>query len=109
MDDLFDTGPKEDPRKMHCHSIKAYHEEHPKLSKRAAEILKFLKDIQHGMTDRQVKDAMYGQNADMNRVRPRITELIEVGLLVQVNQAKDQLTGKTVRVVEVNRAVQRSN
>lgn len=101
MSDLFDYVP-EDPRKIHCHSIKAYHEEHPKLSKRAAEIMAWFKNHPGTFrthTDREVKDALFGCAADMNRVRPRITELIEIGMLRQTGQAKDHLTGKTVRVV----------
>jgi predicted HTH transcriptional regulator len=100
--DLFNDPPawmRIDPKKdVHINSIKAYHEEHPKLSKRAAEILKVIRPGEQ-WTDRQLKDAMFGANADMNRVRPRITELIDIGMLRQTGQAKDRLTGKTVRVV----------
>lgn len=94
--DLNDDKP--DPRKMHCHSIKAYHEEHPKLSARSYEILALCKDGR-SRTDREIKDSLFGMASDMNTVRPRITELIEARLLRELGQTKDHVTGKTVRVV----------
>jgi hypothetical protein len=35
--------------------------------------------------------------SDMNSVRPRITELVEEGFLVEGPSVKDALTGRTVR------------
>ena len=99
MNDLFDIPPAKDPKRIHCHSIEAYHEERKKLSRRAKDILAFVKTNGSPMTDRHIKDAMFGREADMNRVRPRITELIDMGFLQQYGNTKDALTGKTVRVV----------
>ena len=81
--DLFGntTPPPSDPRKMHCHSIETYHEEHEKLSQRASEILKWFKEMRQDVaTDRMCRDAMF-PHGDMNTVRPRITELIQANLL----------------------------
>jgi hypothetical protein len=36
---------------------------------------------------------------DMNSVRPRITELVDYGAMVEVGDTVDALTGKTVRLV----------
>jgi hypothetical protein len=47
------------------------------------------------LTDREVRD-MCGFS-DMNSVRPRITELVEEGFLVEGPSVKDALTGRTVR------------
>jgi hypothetical protein len=38
-----------------------------------------------------------------NQVRPRITELIEAGKLMEVCSRRDTATGKTVRVVDIRR------
>ena len=54
----------------------------------------------HGpATDRQVRDALLGAAADMNSVRPRITELVEGGLVVECGEQADRETGRMVRVV----------
>lgn len=100
--DLFETEtpPASDPRKMHCHSINAYHEEQAKLSQRASDIIAWIRS-RRGMnyTDREIKNGMFGVESDMNMVRPRITELIEIKMLQEVGETTDTVTGKTVRVV----------
>jgi hypothetical protein len=67
------------------------------LSQRAAEILRFFRAHPRAFTDREV--AMYLRYPDMNCVRPRITELIERGLLREVDSVKCPVTSKTVRRV----------
>lgn len=47
------------------------------------------------LTDREVRDRCGFQ--DMNSVRPRITELVEEGFLVEGPSVKDEVTGRTVR------------
>ena len=49
------------------------------------------------MTDREVKETL--GVSDMNYVRPRITELIKLGHIVEVDDIKCHLTNKTVRRV----------
>lgn len=49
------------------------------------------------MTDREVKEAL--GVSDMNYVRPRITELVKLGYVVEVDDIKCHLTNKTVRRV----------
>jgi len=50
------------------------------------------------MTDREVAEALLFD--DMNAVRPRITELVQAGSLVEVGSKQDTETGRTVRLVE---------
>ena len=104
QDDMFETSPygqlKPRTQRVHENSRKAYHEERPKLSDRCAGILEFLRQPpQSWMTDREIKEAM--GHADMNAVRPRITELIDAGYLMETGKVKCPVTGKTVRVVGV--------
>ena len=84
---------------IHEHSIAAYHEEGEKLSRRAARILDWL-ELHPGKTDREV---MLGLGfSDMNSVRPRVTELVDVGALVEVAAKRCPVTGKTVRIVDLS-------
>jgi hypothetical protein len=46
-------------------------------------------------TDREMME--YLRLPDMNAVRPRITELVAAGLLVECGRAEDHVTGKRVR------------
>ena len=47
------------------------------------------------LTDRQVVDIIGFR--DMNSARPRITELVEEGILKEVDSIEDHLTHRTVR------------
>lgn len=47
------------------------------------------------MTAREVRDKLY-KHADMNAVRPRITELCQAGLLVECAKKYDKVTGRYV-------------
>jgi len=86
---------------IHQHSVQAHAEEQAlgNLSRRAREIVTWVKA--HGpATDREVKDGL--GFADMNSVRPRITEAVDTGELVEVAERRCPVTGKTVRVVSVS-------
>lgn len=57
---------------------------------------------QHGpLTDRQVATILGGEHADCNLARPRITELLAAGALVESGNTTDGRTGKTVRVCAI--------
>lgn len=86
---------------MHDNSLAAYRSEEPRLSKRICAILDWLR--QNGAaTDRQVAYGMgFGEN--LNAVRPRCTELVLLGILVEIGNRKCPTTGKTVRVLDVVR------
>lgn len=89
--------------RMHANSLAAHRAEEAKLSKRAAAILAWVRA--HGPhTDREIAYGMgFGEN--LNAVRPRITELMEApcARLMEVCSRRCPVTGKSVRVVDVNR------
>lgn len=81
---------------MHNNSLKCYAEERPKLGMRAEGILLHVRAY-GPMTDRAICERM-GYN-DLNSVRPRCTELVRSGLLIECGSVKCPVSGKTVRVV----------
>jgi hypothetical protein len=85
--------------RMHDNSISAFRAEEPKLSARAAAVLAWI--TQHGPhTDREIAYGMgFGEN--LNAVRPRITELIELAKLMEVCDVTCPITRKTVRKVDI--------
>lgn len=85
---------------MHEHSVAAYRAEESKLSKRASAVLAWITE-RGPKTDREV---MVGMGfSEPNAVRPRITELIDAGLLMEVASRICAVTGKRVRVVDIRR------
>jgi hypothetical protein len=82
---------------MHDNSLRAYEEEKDALGNRAKEILKYLEGTPRPQSDRDIRTAM--GFTDMNHVRPRLTELIRVGLVFEVGRHRCAVTGKTVRIV----------
>jgi hypothetical protein len=83
---------------IHQNSIKAYRE--LSKSERCQAIFRVYDVHQRPLTDRQVKD--YLGFSEMNAVRPRISEMIQQGVLVEcINKEKDHVTGKTVRLVRI--------
>ncbi len=84
---------------MHINSISTYYEEKKNLNKRAKHIYNYLCSKKNEpLTDRDVqRDLGY---AEPNNVRPRITELIKIGLVEEVGKKKCSLTGKRVRLIE---------
>ena len=88
--------PKE--RALHIHSLLAQDAKADVLSGRKAAIAEWLRAYGPA-TDRQVRDALFGDRADMNMVRPRITELVKIGVCHEVGSVKDEATGLHVRSV----------
>ena len=87
--------------RMHDNSIRAYRGEEARLSARAQAVLEWI--AEHGPhTDREVMRGM--GFSEPNAVRPRITELIEAGKLMEVGGIRCQVTGKTVRRVDIRRS-----
>lgn len=82
---------------IHVNSAEAYHAERVGggLTKRQALILHWLQSHPGAWTDRQIAERL--GFPDMNCVRPRITELIDMGLLSEASHTKCPATGKTVR------------
>ena len=84
-------------RRMHANSVKAYAEGRAVLNERSRAVLSIYRLTRRQMTDRECMCIMHF--TDPNAVRPRITELIDAGLLVECGKTKDAITGKTVRLV----------
>ncbi len=84
---------------IHQNSIAAYHNELPRLSKRAQKIIAWI-ELHPRVTDREVKEGM--GFSDMNCVRPRITEAIDMGALVEVGETVCPYTRKKVRLVDLS-------
>lgn len=83
----------------HVHSAEALAGEvdSGRLGRRAHEVLVCVSRAGRPLTDREVAAAL--GFADMNAVRPRITELLQDGWLREVDEVVDQVTGKLVRRV----------
>ena len=82
---------------MHENSLGTYRQEGLKLSDRARQIYQFMIGQHEALTDRQVQAAM--GFAERGHVQPRISDLVKVGLLVEVDKVNCSVTGKPVRRV----------
>jgi predicted HTH transcriptional regulator len=86
---------------VHANSVDCYHAEKAKLSKRADAVLAWVTE-KGPRTDREIAYGMgFGEN--LNAVRPRITELIDAGLLMEVGDVRCPVTSKRVRRVDIRR------
>jgi len=85
--------------RIHPHSIEAKTGQNGKFGKRERKIYKCLMACGRPMTDREVRDRLFGPLADMNAVRPRITELRDKGWIREVGAKRDAMTRKKVRLV----------
>jgi DNA-binding Lrp family transcriptional regulator len=65
---------------------------------RCEQILEALRELAIA-TDRQIAERL--GLADMNTVRPRITELRDAGRVREVGHQADHVTGRRVRLVEI--------
>jgi len=83
---------------VHRNSVKTYREDQHKIGQRAMMVLHTIKELNRPCTDREVMQML--QFTDMNSVRPRITELIDAGLVTEDGTTTDNVTGKTVRKVK---------
>lgn len=94
--------PRRKPRQApgaghHTNSLTAHRQITPTLTGRRAQVLDFLRH--HGpATDRQI---MRGLGfSDPNAVRPRITELLDMGLITQAGTTTDPTTHMQVRLIK---------
>jgi hypothetical protein len=98
-------APKSQGR-FNSNSLAAYRSILESLPTRQAEVLAAVIHLNRrfgAVTDRQVKD--YMEAGDMNAVRPRITELIDAGKIVDVGNCHCGFTGRSVRMVRVAEGV----
>lgn len=82
-------------KNIHQNSIDAFHSIEDKASRRQV-VLDVFKRKQAPLTDRQVKNLLGFD--DLNQVRPRLTELVKSGDLIEVGVMKCPFTGKKVRL-----------
>lgn len=81
---------------MHINSLLAFDEERSKLNNRCQRILRVIEKCPDS-TDRDIL-AELGQS-DPNYVRPRITELIRRGLVVETGSRKCAISGRKCRTI----------
>lgn len=92
----------EDGRGRHDDSLSAHGDDRLQhaLTGRRAEIVAWLRE--HGpATDREIVTGLYYDGADMNLVRPRVTELLDACAVEEIDRVRDQATGMMVRRVGV--------
>lgn len=85
---------------IHPNSRAAYFEGAGMISRRAQMVLDWVR-ANGRATDRQVMQGL--GFAEPNAVRPRITELVDIGALIEVGSIACPVTHKTVRLVDVPR------
>lgn len=93
--------------RLHEHSLEAYREERPRLSRREQIILDIYRRQPNRLfTDRDIQDILLFQGypaKDMNYCRPRITDLKKDGYLDEVGETVDRATKKKVRLLRLAR------
>lgn len=86
-------------RGHHDNSKEAHTSTETRMSGRRLAIFRHI--ALHGpATDRQLRDALF-PGGDMNMIRPRVSELLDMGALVETGRATCPTTGMTVRVVDL--------
>ena len=95
------TNDKQQIGVVRDNSIKAYREVVTNITPRHQMIIDSLESLEregaNNITDRQIAEAC--GFSDMNSVRPRITELINMGLVVEGVRTTCQATNKHVRTL----------
>lgn len=81
----------------HKNSIKSFKE--LKADGRHAAILDLCRREARPLTDRQIVELL--GFSDMNSCRPRVSELVDFGYLIECGNVRDSVTGKTVRQVKL--------
>ena len=85
-------------RGHHINSLEAHEAGREQAGARRLAIVEWVR--LHGpATDRQIRDGLFGERADMNMVRPRVSEAIDAGEIEEYGRAIDALTGRRVRRV----------
>lgn len=92
---------------VHPNSAEAYYKELDEFGVRCRSVYDWVSRRPAPVTDRQVRDGLFGTTADMNAVRPRINELIKSKWLIEVGSTKDKTTNRTVRLVRARTPEQR--
>lgn len=91
---------KGDGRGKHANSLDANEALALTRGQRYQDILAYLRD-NGPATARQILAGLYPNRGDMNLVRPRLTELLDAGLICTTGDVRDATTGRMVMVVAV--------
>ena len=86
---------------MHYNSLMSYYGGESEFTKRALLIIQWMCNHPGDHTIREVKDGL--GFSDMNSVRPRVTELVKKGVIVESGDVRCELTGKRVVKIALRR------
>ena len=95
-----DAAEARDGRGRHANSLAAHDALETALNARRAEIVAWV-SLNGPCTVRQIVEGLFGAGADMNLVRPRVTELLNDDRLVEDGSVKDHVSGRPVMLVDV--------
>lgn len=85
---------------MDANSMETHQQNKAKFGHRCTAIVKAFSAIGEPATDRQIMAAL--GSSDSNFVRPRITELVEIGVLVKAEDIRCPITGRKVRACKLS-------
>jgi hypothetical protein len=91
---------RRDGRGRHEHSLAAHDAVDHALTGRRAEIVAWL-NLHGPATDREIVEGLFYAGADMNLVRPRVSELLDSQDLAEAGRVLDSVTRMMVRRVAV--------
>ena len=91
---------KSDGRGRHENSLAARGSIEGALEQRKAEIVAWV-DLHGPCTVRCINEGLFGAWADMDLTRPRVTELLAAGRLVELGKVPDHVTGRSVMTVDL--------
>ena len=89
-----------DGRGRHANSLEAHGSIEAALEGRRAEIIAWV-DLHGPCTVRCINEGLFGAWADMDLTRPRVTELLAAGRLVELGKVPDHVTGRSVMTVDL--------
>jgi len=89
-------APRSEPRRMSMRSIMTHDRRKDEFGGRKLMILDCLRVRGRPLTAREILGDLFPGSDDLNRVRPRISEMVKAGDLVEALERVDAVTGETV-------------
>jgi hypothetical protein len=99
---------RRDNRGHHENSLAAHGSLEGALERRKAEIVAWV-DIHGPCSIRRILEGLFGAGADMDLVRPRVSELIDDTKLAECGKVADHVTGRPVMLVDLAGRVPRQD
>lgn len=87
---------------MHLNSILSYEEIIPTLNGKHKEIVEIMLKVTRPLRDWDILQKYLEGSNDMNEVRPRITELHQMGVLVEAGNVRGHKGNRSVRTSILN-------